>query len=82
MSKKLKKALKYIEALEEHISFISEELRAYKNRNEAIEKINKLLERDNDLLNARVIQLQDPEVVASTVHRALMKVQKLDSEKE
>ena len=80
MSKKLKKALKHIEALEEHISFISEELRVHKSRNEAIEKINKSLERGIDLLNARVIQLQDPEVIASTVHRALMKVQKLDSE--
>ena len=80
MSKKLKKALKHIEALEEHISFISEELRAYKNRNEAIEKTNKLLERDNDLLNARVKQLLDPEVISSTVHRALL-MQKMNDEK-
>jgi hypothetical protein len=54
----------------------------YKSRNVAIEKINKSLERDIDLLNARVRQLQDPEVISSYVHRALMRVQKLDSEKE
>jgi peptidoglycan hydrolase CwlO-like protein len=81
MSKKLKKAVKSIKSLEEHISFLSEELRVYKRRNVAIEKINKSLERETDLLNARVRQLQDPEVISSYVHKALIRVQELDSEK-
>jgi cell division protein FtsB len=77
---KLKKALNHIKVLQDNTLFLNEDIRAYREEIKSIKETNICLKREIDLLNARVRQLQDPEVISSYVHRALMRGQELDSE--